>query len=108
MLELRSPNRLRCVGWLVGAVFVSSIVCAQKPPSLGYVYPPGLQAGTTAEVRLGIYDYTRDLQYFVHDESIRLTVLGEAGDFHMLAPPFWFGTKSRTGAMPFLVKCCGR
>lgn len=37
---------------------------AQHPPAIGYMFPPGGQAGQTIEVILGGYDWTPDMQLF--------------------------------------------
>lgn len=95
-------QRTGAVTWSLLAVtftFLCGLVRAQGP-AVGYVYPPGAPAGTTVEVQLGGYDFTPDLQFFVLDERVKLTVIGTAGDDIMLQPPFWFGPKSRVGAMP--------
>ena len=73
---------------------------AQKPPGLGYVYPPALQAGKVHEVALGGYDFTVDMQWFVHDERITLQTDGLPGDYHIPPPPYWFGPRSGLPAMP--------
>ena len=74
--------------------------CAQKSPGLGYVYPPSLQAGKVHDVALGGYDFTVDMQWFVHDERITLQTDGLPGDYHIPPPPFWFGPRSGMPAMP--------
>jgi hypothetical protein len=68
---------------------------AQLPPSIGYMFPPGGQAGQTTEVTLGGYDWTPDMQVFVHDERIRLEIVGEPGPVMVPEPPYWFGKKAR-------------
>ena len=73
---------------------------AQKSPGLGYVYPPALQAGKVHEVALGGYDFTVDMQWFVHDERITLQTDGLPGDYHIPPPPYWFGPRSGLPAMP--------
>ena len=73
---------------------------AQKSPGLGYVYPPALQAGKVHEVALGGYDFTVDMQWFVHDERITLQTDGLPGDYHIPPPPYWFGPRSGMPAMP--------
>ena len=42
---------------------------AALAPESGYVFPPGGKAGTTVEVRLGGYDWTPDMQFFVLDRA---------------------------------------
>ena len=72
---------------------------AQKAPELGYVYPPTLVPGETHEVELGGFDFTGDMQFFVHDEQVELQVKGKPGHFFIPEPPYWFGAKGRSGAM---------
>src|SRR5689334_12408503 len=66
----------------------------QKAPEVGYVYPPGGKAGTTVDVKLGGYDWTPDLQYFVLDPRAKLEILGPPGPILVPRPPYWFGAKS--------------
>ncbi len=73
---------------------------AQKSPGLGYVFPPALQAGKVHEVALGGYDFTVDMQWFVHDDRITLQTDGLPGDYHIPPPPYWFGPRSGLPAMP--------
>ncbi len=79
---------------------LSSQAIAQKAPELGYVYPPGGRIGTTVDVKLGGYDFTPDMQFFVHDPRVKLMVLGPPGKFFVPEPPYWFGPKGRTAALP--------
>ena len=73
---------------------------AQKAPELGYVYPPTLSPGATHAVELGGFDFTGDMQFFVHDEQVELQINGKPGRFFVPEPPFWFGSKGHSGAMP--------
>ncbi len=73
---------------------------AQKAPELGYVFPAGGRAGTTVDVRLGGYDFTPDMQFFCLAPGVRLTALDEPGEPIIQAPPYWFGPKGRSTAMP--------
>lgn len=73
---------------------------AQKPPGLGYVFPPVVRAGQTTDVQLGVYDYTTDLEWFVHDDRAQLKILGPAGDYLLPPPPYWHGPRSSSPAMP--------
>lgn len=68
---------------------------AQHPPSIGYMFPSGGQAGQTIELTLGGYDWTPDMQVFVRDERIRLEIVGEPGPVIVPEPPYWFGKKAR-------------
>ncbi len=83
---------------LVVIVFLGALAAAQTPPSLGYVYPPAVQVGTTIDVQLGGYDLTPDTQFFVHDSRVKLTTDGNPGPFLVPKPPYWFGEKGRSAA----------
>lgn len=76
----------------------TNVTFAQKAPELGYVFPPVVQIGTKTEVQLGGYDMTPDMEFFVHDEQVTLSVLGPPGEFIIPKPPYWFGEKSRLTA----------
>lgn len=56
---------------LTALLFVShsQSVFGQHPPGIGYMFPPGGQAGQTVEVVLGGYDWTPDMQLFAHDPA---------------------------------------
>jgi hypothetical protein len=73
---------------------------AQKAPDAGYVFPAGGKAGTTVDVRLGGYDWTPDMEFFVHDKRVQLIVAGTPGPILIPGPPYWFGAKSRIAALP--------
>lgn len=73
---------------------------AQKAPEMGYVYPPGGRAGTTIDVMLGGFDWTGDMQVFVHDPHVQLTLTGPPGEIIVPPPPYWFGPKSFDPAPP--------
>lgn len=68
---------------------------AQLPPSIGYMFPPGGQAGQTTEVNLGGYDWTPDMQVFVRDQRIGLAIIDVPGPVIVPKPPYWFGKKAR-------------
>ena len=72
---------------------------AQQAPSLGYAFPPAVSPGSTAEVALGGYDFTPDMQFFALDERVRLTPKDEPGEFFVTPPPYWFGPRGFSGAM---------
>ncbi len=65
-------------------------------PDIGYVYPPGGCAGQTIDVKLGVYDFTPDLQFFVldHAEHVRLEITGLPGPLLLHGAPFLSGTKA--------------
>lgn len=73
---------------------------AQLAPEIGYVQPSGAQAGTTVEVTLGGYDWTPDMQLFVHDPRIKLELLGPPSPVLITEAPYWFGAKARGYAWP--------
>ncbi len=96
-----SKCRQRCFVFCVVIQLLSlRPAAAQKPPGLGYVFPPTLRAGESSTVALGGYDFTVDLQWFVHDERIQLQVNGLPGDYLIPPPPYWFGPRTSLPAMP--------
>ncbi len=74
---------------------------AQQAPAIGYMYPSGGCAGQSLEVTLGGYDWTPDMQLFVHDPRIKLEILAPPGPVIVPEPPYWFGKKARRP--PFLL-----
>ena len=80
--------------------FLASSAHAQKVPEAGYIFPPGGKAGAPIEVRLGGYDWTPDMEFFVHDKRIQLVPSGPPGPILIPGPPYWFGAKGRLGALP--------
>ena len=64
------------------------------------MFPPGGRAGTTVEVRLGGYDWTEDVEFFVLDPRVKLVPLGPPGDLIIPPPPYWFGPKGKLPAIP--------
>ena len=99
MPEFR-PGRFAVVTLVLSGLYCVSGVSAQLPPRTGYVYPPGGRAGTTVEVHLGGFDFTDDMQFFVHHEGLNWEVHGRLGAFLVPPPPYWFGPKGRSSAMP--------
>ena len=73
---------------------LSQVAAQNVRPQIGYTYPTGGRVGTTVEVQLGTYDWTPDMQVFVHNPSINLKLTGPAGEFKMTPAPFWFGAKA--------------
>lgn len=73
---------------------------AQKPPDAGYVYPPVVRVGEATDVRLGGYDWTDDLEWFVHRDDVRLEILGPPGDYLLTPPPYWTGPRASTPPQP--------
>ena len=76
-------------------LFGSGLASAQLVPEIGYVYPSGGRAGTTVDVVIGGYDWTPDMQLFVHDPRIKLELIGPATPVLVPEPPHWFGFKAR-------------
>ena len=83
---------------LLGATAAAN---AQTSPSIGYMYPPGGRSGQVVDVVLGGYDWTPDMQLFVHDPRIELEILAPPGPILVPEPPYWFGKKARRP--PFLL-----
>lgn len=95
--------------WLVlGLAIVPAWSQGQKPPDVGYVFPPVLQIGETTNVQLGGYDLTDDLDWFVHDDHVRLDGLGRPGDYLLTPPPYWTGPRASTTALPIPREVPGR
>jgi hypothetical protein len=96
----------RVIGPLHCALFVfptfvfSGTAFAQRIPDLGYVFPPGGPAGATVQVKLGGYDWTPDMEFFVIDRRAELVADGPPGELLIPPPPYWFGSKGRLGAVP--------
>ena len=89
--------------WLVAVacslLFANSDATAQQAPSLGYAFPPAVSPGSTAQVALGGYDFTPDMQFLALDDRVTLTPKGEPGEFFVPPPPYWFGPRGFTTAM---------
>src|SRR5580704_13959466 len=85
------------LAWILS---IASAVRAQKSPEAGYIFPAGGKAGTTIEVRIGGYDWTPDMEYFVHDKRVQLITTGSPGPILIPPPPYWFGAKGRIPALP--------
>ena len=78
----------------------NSRVDAQLAPEIGYVHPAGIQSGTSAEVTLGGYDWTPDMQIFSFDPRVKIELLGSPSPVLISEPPYWFGAKARGYAWP--------
>lgn len=94
-----------CIGLVTASLLWPLAAVAQHPPSIGYLFPPGGQAGQTIEVTLGGYDWTPDMQVFVRDERIEgdrieLEIVGAPGPIIVPEPPYWFGKKARRPPFP--------
>jgi hypothetical protein len=83
---------------MLPAFALAAALFAQKidnvPPRIGYVFPPGGRAGTAVDVMIGGYDWTPDMDVFVHDPSVKIELAGQLGDFQITPPPYWFGGKA--------------
>ncbi|MDA1049407.1 MAG: hypothetical protein O3C40_02865 [Planctomycetota bacterium] len=91
----------RLVGTIaLGLLFGASAPAQQQAPAIGYMYPSGGQAGTTVDVVLGGYDWTPDIELFVHDPRIGLEFTGSPGPVIVPEPPYWFEKKARRGPFP--------
>lgn len=87
--------------WLIAFLLAApSVTLAQLAPEIGYMFPSGGQAGTTVEVTLGGYDWTPDMQLFVHDPRLKLDLIGAPSPVLVPEPPYWFGAKGRGPAWP--------
>ena len=93
---------------LFAGALISGRVQAQKPPRLGYVFPPSIRAGATTEVQLGGYDFTPDMQWFIHDPLAKLTTSGTPGDYQLTPPPYWTGPRAGVGSPPIAREVTGR
>ena len=69
-----------------------------QAPGLGHPFPAGAPAGSTVEVQLGGYDFTPDIDYFLHHPKATLKVTGKIGPYLVSPPPYWFGPKGRSSA----------
>ena len=99
--SLRSFTAFRLwVSLCLGACLLNTAT-AQHAPGIGYMFPSGGQPGETVEVLLGGYDWTPDMQLFVHDQRAKLEMLAPPGPVIVPEPPYWFGKKARRG--PFLL-----
>ena len=96
-------RRLRYILPLITASLFAdkdSVVWAQKAPAVGYVFPAGGKAGTTVEVILGGYDWTPDVQFLLHESSVKLELIDVPGEVIPHLPPYWFGIKSMVNDPP--------
>lgn len=99
-MELSKLHFRNIAALIVGCWFVPTICFGQQAPSIGYVYPAGGQAGTTVDAKLGGFDWTPDIQIFCLNTHVKLEVLGPPGEVIVPEPPYWFGKKGRSNALP--------
>lgn len=97
---------LRCIALPLACAAGTAV--AQQPPQVGYVFPPAVQAGAATDVQLGGFDFTPDMQWFVHDQRVRLTTSGIPGDYRLTPPPYWVGPRAGVGSMPLAREVAGR
>ena len=71
-----------------------------QAPELGYLFPPAVERGTTTDVQLGGYNFTPDMQFFVHAPGFNLQVTGPPGEFLVTPRPYWEGPRIFTTALP--------
>jgi hypothetical protein len=86
-----------CLATLLG---IAASASAQLAPEIGYILPAGGKPGTTVDVVIGGYDWTPDMQVFVHDPRVKLEIVGKPSDVLITEPPYWFGYKARGYAWP--------
>lgn len=96
----RIPFLVVLLAGLLETLLPAASAHAQLAPEIGYVYPSGGQAGTTVEVKLGGYDWTPDMQLFLHDARVKLEMSGPPTAVLVPEPPYWFGAKGRGPAWP--------
>ncbi|MEZ5945117.1 MAG: PPC domain-containing protein [Planctomycetaceae bacterium] len=85
---------------LVSIAMFPTVLAAQLAPSLGYVDPPVITIGQTTDVRMGGFDFTEDMQWFVHNDALKFEILGPRSDYHLPPPPYWVGPRASTNAFP--------
>src|SRR6516165_10051720 len=85
---------------LTALLLIAPAAHAQKAPDAGYIFPAGGKAGTTIDVHLGGYDWTPDMEFFVHDKRLQLAATGPPGPILIPPPPYCFGAKGRIVALP--------
>lgn len=76
------------------------VAVAQKAPEVGYVFPPVVAVGQVSEVTFGGFDWTDDSEIHIDDARLVASRQGELGPFLVPRPPYWFGPKGRSTAMP--------
>jgi hypothetical protein len=77
-------------------VLIAAAARAEGPPEpeIGYTFPAGGRAGQAVAVRLGIDEWTPDLQYFVYADGVSLTIDGAPGPLLLQDRPHPFGKKA--------------
>lgn len=90
----------RTLQCLILGTFLAEAAVAQKVPALGYVYPPAMSPGTTAEVHAGGFDFTSDMQWMLHHDAIRLETDGIPGPMIDPPGPYWSGPRAAGPSLP--------
>ncbi|MFM8250517.1 MAG: hypothetical protein ACKOBW_02840 [Planctomycetota bacterium] len=101
---MKSASLPRSGRWFVWLLVVSGLFApaaqAQLAPEIGFMHPAGGRSGESVEVTLGGYDWSPDMQIFVHDPRIKVELLGPPSAVLVPEPPYWFGAKARGPAWP--------
>ncbi len=92
------PSATICVLWMVITTGVVEVPLWAQAPEVGHTFPAGGKAGTAVTVQLGGYDFTPDIDYFLHHPQATLKVTGKLGPYLVAPPPYWFGPKGRSTA----------
>jgi hypothetical protein len=96
-MRLKRPVAIGALSMVVVAGVCSMPLPAQAP-GVGHTFPAGGPAGATVTVQLGGYDFTPDIDYFLHHPGATLKVTGQLGPYLVSPPPYWFGPKGRSSA----------
>jgi hypothetical protein len=100
-MSKRACGRVKCfvIAAILATLISSPALCQQQPPQVGYVFPPGGEAGKTVNVSLGGYDWTPDMQFFLDDKRVKLEIVSALGPMKVPPGPYWFGPKARGPAL---------
>ena len=89
-------------------LFTASAAFSQKAPQLGYAFPPAICAGAATNVQLGGFDFTPDMQWFVHRDGVRVAASGILSDYQLTPPPYWHGPRAGVAALPIAREVAAR
>src|SRR5262245_5108247 len=81
-------------------LLIATSAFAQVVPDAVYSFPGGGRAGETVEVKLGAYDMTPDVQFFLSDAHVPFKLVSPPGEILITPPPYWFGPKNKNPAIP--------
>ena len=84
-MRLKRPVAIGALSMVVVAGVCSMPLPAQAP-GVGHTFPAGGPAGPTVTVQLGGYDFTPDIDYFLHHPGATLKVTGQLGPY-LVSPP---------------------